>query len=120
MQGQGRGRMLRTTMASRDQLHDPGAGAIECRLARVRGRVQGVGFRETCVQQARALGVTGWVRNRLDGSVEAMLQGAPAQLDAMCEWLREGNPVALVDELELTVVAPPFARADGFERLPTL
>ncbi|HEY9065523.1 MAG TPA: acylphosphatase [Burkholderiaceae bacterium] len=108
-------------MTSREQLHgDPAPGPIECRLARVHGRVQGVGFRETCVQQARALGVTGWVRNRLDGSVEAMLQGTPAQLEAMCEWLRDGNPVALVDELELRAVPPPFARADGFERLPTL
>ena len=111
-------------MAFRDQAHnqsrDAAAGAIECRLARVRGRVQGVGFRDTCVQQAHAFGVTGWVRNRLDGSVEALLQGTPAQLDAMCEWLGDGNPVALVDELELSVLPPPFARADSFERLPTL
>jgi acylphosphatase len=112
--------MRRTMPASRDTDDKPAPGAIESRLARVRGRVQGVGFREACVQQARALGVTGWVRNRMDGSVEAMLQGAPAQLDAMCEWLRDGNPVALVDELELTELAPPFARFDGFERLPTL
>jgi acylphosphatase len=109
-------------MASRnDDPGDDGAPSpIECRLACVRGRVQGVGFRETCVQQARGLGVTGWVRNRMDGSVEAMLQGTPAQLDAMCEWLRDGNPVALVDTLELTEVAPPFSRCRVFERLPTV
>ena len=106
-------------MPSRHHDDDPTPGAIECRLARVRGRVQGVGFRETCVQRACSLGVTGWVRNRLDGSVEALLQGTPAQLDEMCEWLRDGNPVALVDELELSVLSPPFARFDRFERLPT-
>ncbi|HEX7637544.1 MAG TPA: acylphosphatase, partial [Burkholderiaceae bacterium] len=45
----------------------------------VRGRVQGVGFREACVAEARALGVAGWVRNRPDGSVEVVLQGPPGR-----------------------------------------
>lgn len=92
---------------------------IETRLVRVRGRVQGVGYRYSCVQQAHALGVTGWVRNRMDGSVEAMLQGAPAHLDRMCEWMRDDVPSALVDDMEITVIAPPFTRFDRFEQRPT-
>jgi acylphosphatase len=95
-------------------------GMLETRLARVRGRVQGVGYREACVRRAMALGVTGWVRNRMDGSVEAMLQGSPEQLADMCAWLSEGMSAALVDELEVTEVPPPFACFDRFERLPTL
>jgi acylphosphatase len=93
---------------------------LETRLVRVRGRVQGIGYREACVCRARALGVTGWVRNRLDSSVEAMIQGSPEQLADMCAWLSEGMSAAIVDELEATEVPPPFARFDRFERLPTL
>ncbi|MGU7772722.1 acylphosphatase [Burkholderia sp. MR1-5-21] len=95
-------------------------GGLETRLVRVHGRVQGVGYREACVHHARVLNVTGWVRNRMDGSVEAMLQGAPAQLADMCEWMRDGMSAALVEKLEATDVPPPFTRFDAFERLPTL
>ena len=102
-------------MESRDE-----EGTLESWLVRVSGRVQGIGYREACVSRARASGITGWVRNRMDDSVEALLQGAPQQLDAMCEWMRDGMPAALVDELAVTPMAPPFARFDRFERLPTL
>ncbi|MFM0597250.1 MULTISPECIES: acylphosphatase [Paraburkholderia] len=95
-------------------------GMLEIRLVRIRGHVQGVGYREACVRRATALGVTGWVRNRLDGSVETMLQGSPEQLADMCAWLSEGMSAALVDELAVTEVQPPFVRFDNFERLPTL
>lgn len=93
---------------------------LETPLVQVRGQVQGIGYREACVREAIALGVTGWVRNRMDGSVEAMLQGSPEQLAEMCGWLSEGMSAALVDALEVTEVPPPFARFDNFERLPTL
>jgi acylphosphatase len=99
---------------------DDDDGMLETRLVRVRGDVQGIGYREACVRRAHALGVTGWVRNRMDGSVEAMLQGSPEQLADMCAWLSEGMSAALVDELEVTEVPPPFPRFDIFERLPTL
>ena len=91
---------------------------VETWLARVRGRVQGVGYRESCVDAAISLNVTGWVRNRADGSVEAMLQGAPAQLAAMRDWLRHGPPMARVDGVEVTIdaAAPTFER---FERRPS-
>ena len=91
-----------------------------CRIVRARGRVQGVGFRDSCQRKARQLGITGWVRNRMDDSVEALLQGSAAQLDAMCAWLREDVPYALVEDLAVTEVRPPFARHDRFERLPTV
>ncbi|VVD30870.1 acylphosphatase [Paraburkholderia dioscoreae] len=93
---------------------------LETRLVQVLGQVQGVGYREACVRRARELGVTGWVRNRTDGSVEAMLQGSPEQVAALCAWLSEGMSAALVEALEVTEMPPPFARFDNFERLPTL
>jgi acylphosphatase len=100
--------------------YDQKDGMLETRLVRVRGIVQGIGYREACVRRAQVLGVTGWVRNRMDGSVEAMVQGSPEQLADMCAWLSEGMSGALVDGLEVTEVAPPFARFEHFERLPTL
>ena len=94
-------------------------GALQCRLVRAHGRVQGIGYRYACEGRARALGITGWVRNRMDESVEALLQGTREQLDEMCEWMRDGMPAALVERLDITPVAPPFVRHSAFERLPT-
>ena len=99
---------------------DEEEGMLETRVVRVRGTVQGIGYREACVRRAQALGVTGWVRNRMDGSVEAMVQGSPKQLADVCAWLSEGMSAALVDGREVTEVAPPLARFEHFERLPTL
>lgn len=93
--------------------------AIETRLVRVRGRVQGVGYRYACVQQARALGITGWVRNRMDDSVEAILQGAPGQLERMCDWMNNEMPGALVEAMEVTEMPPPYPKFDRFEQRPT-
>lgn len=85
----------------------------------VRGRVQGVGYREACVERARALGVRGWVRNRLDGCVEVLMQGRIDALAALREWLHEGPPPAIVDEVQATPLAPPYPHLAGFERRPT-
>lgn len=93
---------------------------LESRLVRVSGRVQGIGYRDACVRHARKLGITGWVRNRMDHSVEAMLQGTPEQLADMCAWLRDGMPSALVENLDVKVVPPPFGRVDRFDRWPTI
>jgi acylphosphatase len=98
---------------------DTGA-TLESWLVRVRGLVQGVGFRDACAHHARAHGITGWVRNRADGSVELMLQGSPEQLAQMCHWLRVGVPAASVDDLDFTTVQPPPPRFDHFDRWPTL
>ena len=89
--------------------------AIETWLARVRGRVQGVGFREACAQEAESLGLTGWVRNRADGSVEALLQGRPEQIARMREWLGHGPPMARVSELTMAP-ADDSPRCERFER----
>ncbi|ACC73246.1 acylphosphatase [Paraburkholderia phymatum] len=72
---------------------------IETYYVRVRGMVQGVGFRHATVRQAHALGIRGWVANLDDGSVEAMLQGPANQLDRMLSWLRHGPPLARVTEV---------------------
>lgn len=98
---------------------DSDAAIVSCQ-ARVYGRVQGVGYREACVRHARAHGITGWVRNRMDGSVEVMLQGSPQQLEEMCHWLRHGHSVASVDELKVTQVPLPAPTFETFDRLHTL
>lgn len=68
----------------------------------VRGRVQGVGFRQATVRHALSLGVVGWVRNLPDGSVECMITGPQPAIDEMTDWLRVGPESARVDSLELT------------------
>jgi len=98
--------------------NDPPVDA-ECWSARIRGRVQGVGFRDTTAHQAKRLGITGWVRNRLDGSVEALLIGPRGPMQRMKSWLRRGPPLARVDEVELQRIEPPFPRFERFERRPT-
>ena len=70
-------------------------------LVRVEGRVQGVGYRAFAMDQAAQLGVTGWVVNRDDGSVEAALYGPGAALGDMIARLRQGPPVAKVESLDV-------------------
>jgi acylphosphatase len=98
---------------------DDNDAALQCRLVRAHGRVQGIGYRYACESRARTIGITGWVRNRMDDSVEALLQGTREQLDEMCEWMSDGMPAALVERLDVTPVAPPFVHHSTFERLPT-
>jgi acylphosphatase len=84
----------------------------------VRGRVQGVGFREAMVAAARAAGAAGWVRNRRDGAVEARVQGPAAAVEATLAWARRGPPLARVDSFDVVPDAvDPALRA--FLRLPT-
>jgi len=68
----------------------------------VTGAVQGVGYRYTMRMIAREAGVTGWVRNLRDGSVEAEVQGAPGAVDEVLAWMAEGPPGSRVDSARLS------------------
>ena len=85
------------------------------RLA-ISGRVQGVGFRFYLQKKARELGLTGWVRNRHDGSVEAMIQGEPETVETMTAWARRGPPSAVVAEVRISDGTGDYAT---FETRPT-
>jgi acylphosphatase len=68
---------------------------------KVYGRVQGVFFRASMCREAELLQVNGWVRNRRDGAVEAMLQGEMAAVEQLLDWTRRGPPGARVDHIEI-------------------
>jgi acylphosphatase len=82
----------------------------------IRGRVQGVWFRESMRLEAERLGVTGWVRNRLDGTVEAVIQGQARALEAMIAWARRGPEAAEVAEVEVADAQGDFP---SFEKRPS-
>ena len=80
--------------------------------------LQGVGYRAFVDMRATELGLSGWVRNRRDGSVEAVLQGPPAAVEDMLEMCRKGPPAARVDNVE--VIGEGVGAFDGFEVRPTV
>jgi acylphosphatase len=80
------------------------------------GQVQGVGFRYHFSEQAQRLGITGWVRNRRGGSVEAMIEGTPEAVETLLAWARLGPPAARVERVEVSEGEGAFA---GFELRPT-
>lgn len=67
----------------------------------ISGKVQGVYYRVSMAKKAKALGLTGWVRNADDGRVEAFAQGAEEAVDAIIAWCHEGPVLAKVEEVEL-------------------
>lgn len=73
---------------------------METLRIRVYGRVQGVGFRTMVARKANELGVTGWVRNRFDGTVEAVLQGNAADTGYLIEWIKAGPGASVVERLQ--------------------
>jgi len=89
-----------------------------CRL-RVRGLVQGVGFRFALCAEARHLRLTGWVRNRHDGSVEALLHGPRPAVESLLDWAHVGPSAARVDAVELSpaTLDEPLT---GFEQRATV
>jgi acylphosphatase len=84
----------------------------------IRGRVQGVGYRWWATQQAQALGVDGWVRNRADGSVELQAEGEAAAVERLVAACRAGPPAAWVEAVES--VEAEDEGADRFEQRRTL
>ena len=84
---------------------------------RIEGRVQGVYYRAWTEQTARRLGLDGWVRNRRDGSVEAVFSGQAIQVDEMLRRCAEGPPDASV--VNVIVTDEGGAAPSGFEMLPT-
>lgn len=82
----------------------------------IHGRVQGVGFRASLAWEADKLGVTGWVRNRRDSTVEAMIQGSDEAVATMIAWARRGPPGARVDRVEVELGSGEFS---DFQQLPT-
>jgi len=88
----------------------------------IKGIVQGVGFRHAMAREARRLGLAGWVRNRSDGSVEAVAGGDETALDALSRWARRGAPPARVETLEVrAATATETADLDPhFSQRPTV
>ena len=90
------------------------------RHLRITGRVQGVGYRWNMAQQAQALGISGWVRNRRDGSVEALACGPVEAVEALIEWARRGPEMARVDGVEVREALGAAEVLGGFEQRETV
>jgi acylphosphatase len=82
----------------------------------IAGRVQGVGYRAWMVHQAERLGVSGWVRNRRDGTIEALVDGDTASVEELLRLCRRGPPLATVIEITEELAEP--CPEPGFGRLP--
>jgi len=82
----------------------------------IHGRVQGVGFRHHFSEQAQWLGITGWVRNRRGGSVEAVIAGSPEAVEALLAWARRGPAAAQVERVDVAAAEGQFS---SFELRPT-
>ena len=82
----------------------------------IRGLVQGVGYRWSMVEEARRIGIRGWVRNRRDGSVEAVVAGSPELLDRIVRWARRGPLAADVTTVDVFDGEGTF---NSFEQLAT-
>jgi acylphosphatase len=89
---------------------------MTARRVLIEGRVQGVGYRDWMVREARRHGVSGWVRNRPDGRVEALVAGDAAAVAALLAACRHGPPLARVEALREEAAEPPAE--EGFRRLP--
>lgn len=90
------------------------------RHLRITGRVQGVGYRWNMAQQAQALGITGWVRNRRDGSVEALASGPPEAVQALVDWAHRGPAMARVEAVEVREALGTAEVLSGFEQRETV
>ena len=84
----------------------------------ITGRVQNVFYRDWLVEQAQGIGITGWVRNRADGSVEAMVSGSSETIDAIVARARQGSPASRV--ADVAVEDAPEQVSERFEKKPTV
>jgi acylphosphatase len=91
--------------------------ALQARLT-ITGRVQGVGYRDWAMATARRLGLTGWVRNRRDGAVEALIVGDETAVGEMIEACQRGPSMARVEAVDADPVDLDIL-PDGFTQLPT-
>lgn len=94
----------------------PGSANVT-KLIWLHGRVQGVYYRESMCRKAAELGVTGWVRNHRDGTVEAMVQGSAEAVQQMLAWAQRGPEMASVTEMEAVEGSGSYS---GFERRETV
>jgi acylphosphatase len=92
--------------------------ALQARLT-IRGQVQGVGYRYWAMMTGLRLGIAGWVRNRSDGSVEALIVGDDAAIGAMIDACRHGPAAAQVDAVDIEPVDLDVL-PEGFRQLPTV
>lgn len=98
----------------------PRPAATTTRFFRIEGKVQGVGYRFGFRREALRLGLTGWVRNRLDGSVEAIVQGPESSIGALLRWARRGPPAARVEQVRVGNPPPEWSGPyTGFDQYPT-
>ena len=79
---------------------------VIARKVRIFGRVQGVFFRQWTINQARALGIAGWVRNAPDGTVEAHVEGDEGAVTKMIDGMRRGPSQARVEDLSAEIIEP--------------
>ncbi len=90
------------------------------RHLRIAGRVQGVGYRAALRAAAQAGGIAGWVRNRRDGTVEAVVQGSPEAIEKILAWARRGPSAARVTQVRAQAASGEIDRPySGFDLLPT-
>ena len=90
---------------------------MELRHLAITGLVQGVGYRQSMAREARRLGLGGWVRNRSDGSVEAVVAGDAGAVAAIIHWSRRGPAAASVEHVAVELAEGSFT---AFELRPTL
>ena len=82
--------------------------------------MQGVGYRASFAERAKALGLAGWVRNRRDGSVEAAVDGEAGAVEAIIVWARRGPPAAMVTNVAVEETMERASPDGGFKIMPTL